>query len=199
MDQWYIVCWIHKRSLSFSNPMTRKRCEIWDRFAYWYPFMGILIRVLLLFWFIYFKKYILNLFILNPLRNKYCRSYNWIFTYIYMEFIIIRIDYSRENISMINLLLRYGIMLIIIFIIYDTRRVENLWSCSLSMDTLRHVLSEDQEQKPTLTLMRRNRFLAWRKLFFIINLSIYSYFAPHSYYKYISDIIENKIVINEIG
>lgn len=43
-----------------------------------------------------------------------------------MEFIIIRMDYSRENISMINLLLRYGIMLIIIFIIYDTRRVENL-------------------------------------------------------------------------
>lgn len=116
-----------------------------------------------------------------------------------MEFIIIRMDYSRENISMINLLLRYGIMLIIIFIIYDTRRVENLWSCSLSMDTLRHVLSEDQEQKPTLTLMRRNRFLAWRKLFFIINLSIYSCFAPHSYYKYISDIIENKIAINEIG
>lgn len=73
-------------------------------------------------------------------------------------------------------------VLIIVFITYLSARwhsgMENLWTCSsLSIDTLRHAfLSEDQEQEPTLTLMRAGPFpFARRKLpVFIVNLFVYS-------------------------
>lgn len=45
------------RSLSFWNPMTRKRCEIWDRFAYWYPFVDILACIVVILIYIFKEIY----------------------------------------------------------------------------------------------------------------------------------------------